>query len=852
MAEVNVKEFAVELKLPVERLVEQLVAAGVKKGLTEETSLTEADKTKLLDFLKKSHGDGKSKSKITLKRRQTTEIKKSDSAGRSRTIQVEVRKKRVVVKKPEPVVVPEEEVVINDPTPAIEMSLDPKTAEQAKRDSEAKRQADLRAIQAAEILQKEADKKKRQEKKETAVQEAETTKKEDAVAKAKPKAGDNKAADGTLHSPISKDEAKKAIKKKANQARFEAESKKRGLKTRGDFGAAGGRDNRRGGGKNRSRKNQPVDHAPAPAPEFVAREIAVPETIAIGELAHKMSVKAAEVIKIFMKLGQMVTINQVIDQETAMIVVDEMGHKGIAAKTADPQAFLVESSDDDVAQELRAPVVTVMGHVDHGKTSLLDYIRTTRVASGEAGGITQHIGAYHVNTKKGMVTFLDTPGHEAFTSMRARGAKATDIVVLVVASDDGVMPQTIEAVHHAKAGNTPLIVAVNKIDKAEANPERIKQELSQQEVVPEDWGGDTMFAHVSAKTGEGIDALLDSILLQAEMLDLKAPVTTAARGVVIESRLDKGRGPVASILVQAGTLNRGDVLLAGAAFGRVRAMVDENGLTVDTAGPSIPVEVQGLSDVPAAGEEIVVLQDEKKAREIALFRQGKFREVKLAKQHAAKLENMFDQLKEGAVKSLTLIIKADVQGSSEALAHSLTRLSTEEVQVNIVHSGVGGINDSDINLALASNAVIIGFNARADATARKLIQTHGIDVRYYNIIYDAVDEVKAALSGLLSPDRKEETLGLVEIRQVFRISKVGSVAGCYVQEGLVKRGSSVRLLRDNVVIHEGELDTLKRFKDDVKEVKSGFECGLSVKNYTDIKEGDQLEVFEVIEIARSL
>lgn len=851
MAKVNVKEFAAELKLPVGRLLEQLASAGVKKDLTEETSLTEADKTKLLDFLKQSHGDGKSKSKITLKRRQTTEIKKSDSAGRSRTIQVEVRKKRVVVKKPEPAVEEKEAITVKDVAPSNDVSSDPKTTEQAKRDLEAKRQAELRAIQAAEILQKEADKKKRQEKKDTAVQEAEAAKKEEIAAKAKP--SEKKPADKTLHSPITKDEAKKAIKKKANQARFEAESKKRGLKTRGDFAATGGRDSWRGGGKNRNRKNnQSVDNTPAPAPEFVAREIAVPETIAIAELAHKMSVKAAEVIKIFMKLGQMVTINQVIDQETAMIVVDEMGHKGIAAKTADPQAFLEESSDENVKHEARAPVVTVMGHVDHGKTSLLDYIRTTRVASGEAGGITQHIGAYHVNTQKGMVTFLDTPGHEAFTAMRARGAKATDIVVLVVASDDGVMPQTIEAVHHAKAGNTPLIIAVNKIDKTEANPERVKQELSQHEVVPEDWGGDTMFVHVSAKTGEGIDALLDSILLQAEILDLKAPVKTAARGVVIESRLDKGRGPVASILVQGGTLNRGDVLLAGAVFGRVRAMVDENGLVVSSAGPSIPVEVQGLSDVPAAGEEIVVLQDEKKAREIALFRQGKFREVKLAKQHAAKLDNMFDQLKEGAVKSLTMIIKADVQGSSEALAHSLTRLSTDEVQVNIVHSGVGGINESDINLALASNAVIVGFNARADATARKLIQTHGIDVRYYNIIYDAVDEVKAALSGLLSPDRKEETLGLVEIRQVFRISKVGSVAGCYVLEGLVKRGSAVRLLRDNVVIHEGELDTLKRFKDDVKEVKSGFECGLSLKNYTDIKEGDQLEVFEVVEIARSL
>ena len=854
MAKVNVKEFAAELKLSVKRLIEQLAAAGIKKDLTEKTSLSETDKTKLLDFLKRSHGDGKSKSKITLKRRQTTEIKKADAAGRSRTIQVEVRKKRVVVKKPEPVLAAKEEAVAKDSTSAGQGDLDSKTAEQVKRDSEAKRQAELRAIQAAEILEKEAEKKKRQEKNETKAQETKPVKKDAVTAKAKSKGTEKGAPDGILHSPITKDEAKKAIKKKANQARFDAESKKRSLKTRGDFAATGGRDGRRGSSRNRNKKNQATEPAPvsATAPEFVAREIAIPETIAIAELSHKMSVKAAEVIKIFMKLGQMVTINQVIDQETAMIIVDEMGHKGIAAKTVDPQAFLDESADEDVVHELRAPVVTVMGHVDHGKTSLLDYIRTTRVASGEAGGITQHIGAYHVNTQKGMVTFLDTPGHEAFTAMRARGAKATDIVVLVVASDDGVMPQTIEAVHHAKAGNTPLIVAVNKIDKTEANPERVKQELSQHEVVPEDWGGDTLFVHVSAKTGEGIDALLDSILLQAEILDLKAPVKTAARGVVIESRLDKGRGPVASILVQGGTLNRGDVLLAGAVFGRVRAMVDENGQVIITAGPSIPVEVQGLSDVPAAGEEIVVLQDEKKAREIALFRQGKFREVKLAKQQAAKLDNMFDQLKEGAVRSLTLIIKADVQGSSEALAHSLTRLSTEEVQVNIVHSGVGGINDSDINLALASNAVIIGFNARADATARKLIQTHGIDVRYYNIIYDAVDEVKAALSGLLSPDRKEETLGLVEIRQVFRISKVGSVAGCYVLEGLVKRGSSIRLLRDNVVIHEGELDTLKRFKDDVKEVKSGFECGLSLKNYSDIKEGDQLEVFEVIEIARTL
>ncbi len=850
MAKVTVEEFATDLKLGVDKLIEQLSAAGVTKALKPETALTEADKRKLLDYLKQSSGGDKPRTKITLTRRQTSEIKKSDGTGKARTIQVEVRKKRVLVKKPAEDSVsaaPSESEKISS-TSAGSDNDSRDIAEQQKRADEAKRQAELIAIQTAELAKKEEDKKRRQEKKEAKEREELEAQKKAAESVSKA------SADGTLHSPISKDEAKKANKKKAKQERFEEEHKKRAIKTRGDFSATGGRDGWRSGGKSRGRKPQANQHEKvesAPA-EVIVREVLVPETISVSELAHKMSVKAAEVIKVFMNLGQMVTINQVIDQDTAMIVIDEMGHKGKLAKTEDPESFLVEAVGENVSLETRAPVVTVMGHVDHGKTSLLDYIRTTRVASGEAGGITQHIGAYHVNTKKGMVTFLDTPGHEAFTAMRARGAKATDIVVLVVAADDGVMPQTIEAVHHAKAGETPVIVAVNKIDKNESNPERVKQELSQHEVVPEDWGGDTMFVHVSAKTGEGIDSLLDSILLQAEMLDLKAPVETTAKGVVVESRLDKGRGPVATILVQSGTLKRGDVLLAGAVFGRVRAMLDENGAPIQSAGPSIPVEIQGLSDVPAAGEEVIVLQDEKKAREIALFRQGKFREVKLAKQQAAKLEDMFGQLKSGDVKSLNLVVKADVQGSSEALGHSLTRLSTEEVQVNIVHSGVGGINESDINLALASNAVIIGFNTRADATARKLIQSQGVDVRYYNVIYDAVDEVKAALSGLLSPDRKEEALGLVEIRQVFRISKVGAVAGCYVLEGLVKRGSSVRLLRDNVVIHEGELDTLKRFKDEVREVKSGFECGLSLKNYSDIKEGDQLEVFEVVEVARTL
>ena len=587
--------------------------------------------------------------------------------------------------------------------------------------------------------------------------------------------------------------------------------------------------------------------------EAVIREVHVPETITVSELAHKMAVKASEVIKQMMKLGQMVTINQVLDQETAMIVVEEMGHVAHAAKLDDPEAILEVGVDHGDAEMFpRAPVVTVMGHVDHGKTSLLDYIRRAKVASGEAGGITQHIGAYHVETPRGMITFLDTPGHEAFTAMRARGAKATDIVILVVAADDGVMPQTKEAIAHAKAAGVPLVVAINKIDKPGANPDRVKQELVAEQVVPEEYGGESPFISVSAKTGEGIDTLLENVLLQAEVLELKAPVDTPAKGLVIEAKLDKGRGPVATIMVQSGTLRRGDVVLAGSAYGRVRAMLDENGKAISEAGPSIPVEIQGLTEVPGAGEEAMVLSDERKAREIALFRQGKYRDVKLAKQQAAKLENMFEQMAEGEVKNLALIIKADVQGSQEALVSSMQKLSTSEVRVQIVHAAVGGISESDVNLAVASKAVIIGFNTRADASARKLAESNGIDIRYYNIIYDAIDEIKAAMSGMLSPEKREQALGLVEIRQVFMVSKVGAIAGCYVLEGQVKRGASVRLLRDNVVLWTGELDSLKRFKDDVKEVKSGFECGLSLKNFNDIKEGDQLEVFEVQEIARTL
>ena len=587
--------------------------------------------------------------------------------------------------------------------------------------------------------------------------------------------------------------------------------------------------------------------------EPVVHEVLVPETITVGVLAQKMTVKAAEVIKVLMKMGSMVTINQVLDQETAMIVVEEMGHIAKPAALDTPEMFLEDSEPGtEEIQESRAPVVTVMGHVDHGKTSLLDHIRRTRVASGEAGGITQHIGAYHVETPRGMITFLDTPGHEAFTAMRARGAKVTDLVILVVAADDGVMPQTIEAIHHAKAAKVPMVVAINKIDKPEANAERIKQELVAQQVVPEDWGGDTMFVEVSAKTGAGIDALLEGVLLQAEVLELSAAKNAPAKGIVIESRLDKGRGPVATILVQSGTLKRGDVILAGAVYGRVRAMLDESGKPVQEAGPSIPVEIQGLADVPMAGVEVISMSDERKAREIALFRQGKFRDVKLAKQQAINLEDMFGQMGEGEVKNLALIIKADVQGSYEALAHALEKLSTDEVKVNIIHNGVGAITESDINLALASKAVVIGFNTRADATARKLMATVGVDVRYYNIIYAAVDEIKAALSGMLTPERKESVIGLVEVREVFRISKVGTVAGCYVLDGVIKRGSMVRVLRDNLVIHSGELDSLKRFKDDVKEVKNAFECGLSLKNFNDLNVGDQLEVFEIVEVARSL
>ena len=725
--------------------------------------------------------------------------------------------------------------------------------EQAQRDEEARRAAALRAHQ--ETLLKE--KQERQARREAIKQQAEKDSKPTKEAKS-----------GERNKPAEKAKAVSGEGKSEHNARGKKEDRRdrdedtQGRNARGK-GGKGGRDRNnarngddervRGGKKGKKLKLEPNQHAFQAPTEPVVHEVLVPETITVADLAHKMAVKGVEVVKALMKMGMMVTINQSIDQDTALIVVEELGHIGKPAAADDPEAFLDEGVEAVEAEALpRPPVVTVMGHVDHGKTSLLDYIRRAKVVQGEAGGITQHIGAYHVETPRGVITFLDTPGHEAFTAMRARGAKATDIVILVVAADDGVMPQTIEAIAHAKAAGVPMVVAVNKIDKEAANPERIRQELTAHEVVPDEWGGDVQFIDVSAKKGLNIDALLEAVLLEAEVLELTAPVDAPAKGIIVEARLDKGRGAVATLLVQSGTLKKGDMLLAGTAFGKIRAMVDENGKAINEAGPSIPVEILGLSDVPNAGEDAMVLADEKKAREIALFRQGKYRDVRLAKQQAAKLENMFNNMGENQAQSLSVIIKADVQGSYEALAGSLKKLSTDEVKVNVLHSGVGGITESDVNLAIASGAFIIGFNVRADASARKLAENENVEIRYYNIIYDAIDDVKAAMSGMLSPEEKEQVTGTVEIRQVISVSKVGNIAGCMVTDGVVKRDSHVRLIRNNVVIHTGELSSLKRYKDDVKEVRMGFECGLMLKGYNEIMEGDQLECFDIVEVARTL
>ena len=742
-------------------------------------------------------------------------------------------------------------------------------AAEAERRAEEERRAQAFREHQAALLREKQERQERQERREAAKKQAA----EEARAS---KAGEQRTAKPSEKKPLSASANKPASahaaasepnpssgsrKKDERRNHHDDEGQSRNAKGKGGKGGrdrnargSGDEERVRGGKKGKKLKLEPNQHAFQAPTEPVVHEVLVPETITVADLAHKMAVKGVEVVKALMKMGMMVTINQSIDQDTALIVVEELGHIGKPAAADDPEAFLDEGEELIEAEALpRPPVVTVMGHVDHGKTSLLDYIRRAKVVQGEAGGITQHIGAYHVQTPRGVVTFLDTPGHEAFTAMRARGAKATDIVILVVAADDGVMPQTVEAIAHAKAAGVPIVVAVNKIDKEAANPERIRQELTAHEVIPDAWGGNVQFVDVSAKQGTNIDALLEAVLLEAEVLELKAPVDAPAKGIIVEARLDKGRGAVATLLVQSGTLKKGDMLLAGTAFGKVRAMVDENGRQVQEAGPSIPVEILGLSDVPNAGEDAMVLADEKKAREIALFRQGKYRDVRLAKQQAAKLENLFANAGDGqAAQNLAVIIKADVQGSYEALSGSLKKLSNDEVKVEVLHSGVGGITESDVNLAIASGAFIIGFNVRADGSARKLAENEDIEIRYYNIIYDAIDDVKAAMSGMLAPEQKEQQTGTLEIRQVINISKVGNIAGCMVTDGLIKRDSRVRLIRDHVVIHTGELESLKRFKDDVKEVRMGFECGLMLKNYNDIQEGDILEAFDIVEVARTL
>ncbi|MBS4038160.1 MAG: translation initiation factor IF-2 [Hydrogenophaga sp.] len=953
MTSTTVAELAAELNKPTTLLLEQLSAAGVPKSAGSDP-VNESDKQMLLNHLKAAHGTaGGERKKITLVKKSTSEIKQADATGRARTIQVEVRKKRTFIKRDDDVAVPEAQAAEEAPAAPAAPVIDHE--ELARREEEARRQAELIRRQEEELAakrqQREAEEARaaeaaRQEAEAAAAAEAERARqaaeKPAAVAAAPAPAPapavDQKAVDakaeaaraeaarvadakkaedlraqelmerrrkaeaeaasirammatpaktmvakkpepppeakagikGTLHkpagtpvkapatgaaAPAAGTAGKKEVKSENLSSTWKDDAaKKKEIKTRGDTSA--GRSNWRGGPKGRRNDRDSRDSGQgnfqAPT-EFKVIEVHVPETITVAELAHKMSLKSSEVIKQLMKLGQMVTINQPLDQDTAMIVVEELGHTAVIAALDDPEAFTDEESAMQSAEALpRAPVVTVMGHVDHGKTSLLDYIRRAKVAAGEAGGITQHIGAYHVDTPRGMVTFLDTPGHEAFTAMRARGAQATDIVILVCAADDGVMPQTKEAVKHAKAAGVPIVVAMTKADKPEANIDRVKSELVGEEVVPEEFGGESPFVAVSAKTGLGIDALLEQVLLQAEVLELKAPVDAMAKGLVIEARLDKGRGAVATVLVQSGTLKVGDVVLAGQTSGRVRAMLDENGKPAKEAGPSIPVEIQGLSEVPQAGDEFMVMADERRAREIATYRAGKFRNTKLAKQQAAKLENMFSDMTAGEVKTLPIILKADVQGSQEALAASLLKLSTDEVKVQMVYAGVGGISESDINLAIAAGAIVIGFNVRADAGARKLAEGNDVDLRYYNIIYDAVDELKAAMSGMLAPEKREEIIGNAEIRTVFVASKIGTVAGCMITNGMVTRSAHFRLLRDNVVVYTGELESLKRLKDDVREVKEGFECGIKLRNYNDIKEGDQLEFFEVKEVARTL
>ncbi|MET3999314.1 translation initiation factor IF-2 [Marinobacterium sp. MBR-109] len=834
MAEVTVKQLADVVGVSAERLLTQMQEAGIGAKKIE-SSVTEEERLKLLSHLKRSHGenvDAAEPSKITLKRKTKSELKVSGASGKRKTVSVEVRKKRTYVKRSlleednAPATVVEEVAAVAEPVveavPAVEAQAEAVT-EANKVDAEAPR-AEEKSAPSAEV-----------------------------ATKAKPAAAAAPEPE-VLAEPVTENPRRKDKEKSRRSDDDDRPRRGKGGKTarQDDTRGRRGKGGKRAGAA-RGRSSGPNQHGFEKPTAPVVHEVNIPESITVAELAKKMSIKAAEVIKVMFKMGAMATINQVLDQDTAVLVVEEMGHKAIPMQENAIEDALIESVQAAQGEQVgRAPVVTVMGHVDHGKTSLLDYIRRTKVATGEAGGITQHIGAYHVETDNGMVTFLDTPGHAAFTAMRARGAQLTDIVVLVVAADDGVMPQTEEAIQHAKAAGVPLVVAVNKIDKEDADLDRVKNELAQRDVLPEEWGGDVQFAHVSAKSGEGIDSLLDAILLQAELLELTAVKDAPGQGVVVESRVDKGRGSVSTLLVQNGTLRKGDIVLAGLHYGRVRAMLDENGTPIDEAGPSIPVEILGLDGTPGAGDEFTVVSSEKKAREVALFRQGKYREVKLARQQKAKLENLFENMQAGEVKSLNIVLKADVRGSLEAIIQSLEDLSTDEVKVNIVSSGVGGIAETDANLALASSAILIGFNVRADNQAKAVVEREELELRYYSVIYDIIDDVKQAMTGLLSPEYREEIVGIAQVRDVFRSPKLGAIAGCMVTEGTVYRNKRIRVLRDNVVIYEGELESLRRFKDAVAEVRQGMECGIGVKNYNDVKVGDQIEVFDTIEVQRTL
>jgi len=845
MPEVTVNQFASVVGIPVERLQEQLVEAGLPEKSADEM-ITDEEKNHLLTHLRGKHGKVSSETKkITLKRKTSSEIKvplsvQGRSKTQSKTVNVEFRKKRTYVKRS----------AIDELTqPEVEEELPAETAEELAEDIVDSTQA-VATVENTDAVNEQAAEG-------SVTPESEQVDSEEVSEEPSEKPG----ADVENKSPVEAVAAEPVAEKTDGKSQAAKKGKGKGKDKSTRYGrqelhVASDKSGRR---KKKSRHRPKIiptvdaQHGFEKPTEPVVKEIEIPESISVGELAQKMSVKSTEVIKLMMGLGSMATINQMLDQDTATLVVEEMGHKIKLINESALEDELVFAAKESSEQVSRAPVVTIMGHVDHGKTSLLDYIRKTKVTDGEAGGITQHIGAYVVETDKGKIAFLDTPGHAAFTAMRARGASVTDIVIVVVAADDGVMPQTEEAVKHAKAANVPIIVAVNKIDKADADPDRVKQELSKVEIVPEDWGGDTQFVNVSAQTGEGIDNLLESISLQAELLELKASETGAATGVVIEARLDKGRGPVATILVKSGALNKGDIVLSGREFGRVRAMVDSNGNEVlSSVGPSTPVEVLGLSGIPHAGDEMMVVPDEKKAREIAELRKTKSRESKLAKQHAVKLQNAMDQMSEGDVSTLSILIKTDVQGSSEAIVEALTRLSTDEVRVAVVSSGVGGITETDMNLALTSKAVVIGFNVRADASARKLADEEEIEIRYYSIIYDLIDDVKAAMSGMLAPELREQIIGVAEVKDVFRSPKFGDIAGCIVSSGTVKKSNPIRVLRDNIVIYEGELESLRRFKDDVNEVKSGTECGIGVKNYDNVQPGDQIEVFERIEVARTI